>query len=251
MTTAQAPDPEGVTANMIKYPGHGGDAIDAFFARPAAEGTYPAVVVIEEAFGLVDHIKDVARQFAGQGYVAIAPELYSREGPPDLNDMSTLMPKMMGMPDVRAVGDLEGAAVYLKGLPFTTGKVGIVGFCSGGRQSLMFACRTRSIDAAVDCYGGFMFQDEPTESRPVAPFDMIADLSCPLLGLFGEEDQNPSVEHVERLRQELTRHNKSFDIHSYPNAGHAFFADYRPSYHEETAKDAWQRMLAWYDRHLK
>ena len=236
--------------SMISYPGHNGDPIDAFLVKPINQGINPSVIVIEEAFGLVEHIKEVARRFANQGYVAIAPELYSREGPPDPNDMSTVMPKMMGLSDVQAIADLEGAAQYLNMLDSTSNKIGIIGFCSGGRQSLMFACNSKRIHAAVDCYGGFIIQPDPTDTRPIAPINMAANLSCPLLGLFGKEDQNPSSEDVANLEIILTENKKVFEFHSYSNAGHGFFADYRPSYNEETANDAWKRVFEWYERYL-
>ena len=235
---------------MITYPGHNGEPIDAFLVKPMGQGTNPSVIVIEEAFGLVEHIKEVARRFANQGYVAIAPELYSREGPPDPNDMSTVMPKMMGLPDVQAIADLEGAAQYLNGLNSTSNKIGVIGFCSGGRQSLMFACNSKSINAAIDCYGGFIIQIDLTNARPVAPINMALNLNCPLLGLFGKDDQNPSSEDIIRLETILTENKKVFEFHSYPDAGHGFFADYRPSYNEEVANDAWKRVFEWYERYL-
>ncbi|MQF82697.1 dienelactone hydrolase family protein [SAR202 cluster bacterium AD-802-E10_MRT_200m] len=236
--------------SMVSYTGHNGDSIGAFLVQPIGHGPSPAVIVIEEAFGLVEHIKEVARHFANQGYVALAPELYSREGPPDPNDMSTVMPKMMSLPDVQAIADLEGATRYLNGLSSTSNKIGVIGFCSGGRQSLMFACNSTNINAAVDCYGGFIIQSEPTKARPVAPISMVENLNCPLLGLFGEEDQNPSSEDISKLGSILTENGKVFEFHSYPDAGHGFFADYRPSYNEEVANDAWGRVFEWFGRYL-
>lgn len=238
-------------SGMIQYPSQDGTAINAYLSRPAAAGAYPGVIVIMEAFGLVDHIKDIARRFAAEGYVALAPDLYTRQGLPDPTDLQRVIGLMRALPDAQAVADLEGAAAFLKSQPFCSGKIGVIGFCSGGRHTLLFACRTTQIDAAIDCYGGRMIQEELTDAQPVSPIDMVADLSCPLLGLFGEEDQNPTVAHVQRLRQELERHDKTFDIKLYPNAGHGFFADYRPSYRPEAAQDAWRRMLEWFGRYLK
>lgn len=238
-------------SEMIQYPSQDGIPINAYLSRPTAAGTYPGVIVIMEAFGLVDHIKDVARRFATEGYVALAPDLYTREGLLDPTDLQEVIKTMRGLPDSQAVADLEGAASYLKSLPYCTGKIGVIGFCSGGRHTLLFACQTNQIDAAIDCYGGRMIQDELTPAQPVSPIDLVKGLSCPLLGLFGEEDPNPTVAHVQRLRDELEKHGKRYEIHVYPNAGHAFFADYRPSYRPEAAQDAWQRMLDWFGRYLK
>jgi carboxymethylenebutenolidase len=237
-------------AEATTFPGDGGTSINAYVARPLGGGPYPGVVVIHEAFGLVEFTREIARRFAARGYIALAPDLFTRVGAPDAANLPNVMEKMRGLPDAQAAIDLEGAVSYLKGLPQSSGKVGVIGFCSGGRHTLMFACRTGNIDAAVDCWGGRMVQDEATDAQPVAPIDMIADLSCPLLGLFGEDDQNPTVEQVERLRGELSGHKKEFEIKVYPNAGHAFFADRRPSYRVEAAVDGWQQVFAWFGKHL-
>ena len=240
-----------IQSETMQYPGHDGAMITAYFSRPAAAGSYPGVIVTPEAFGLVEHIKDVARRFAAEGYVAIAPELYTREGAPDPDNMDQVIQKMFATPDSRAVGDLDGAAVYLKAQANCNGKVGMIGFCSGGRYTLITACKSKNIDAAVDSAGGFIIQDEHTETRPVSPIDMIPTLSCPLMATFGEEDPNPSPGHADRIKEEMEKHGKSYESHMYPNAGHAFFADYRPSYQEAAAKDMWQRVLVFYEKHLK
>lgn len=250
MTNPKPLEYEGMIAESITYAGDGGDSIDAYLARPLGPGPFPGVIVIPEAFGLVTHIKEVARRFAARGYVAISPELYTRIGAPDPTDMSSVGPKMMNLPDKKAVGDLEGAITFLKGQPQSSGKVGIVGFCSGGRHSFLAACSSSRLDAAVDCWGGRVVEDEVTEARPVVPIDLAGDLSCPLLGIYGEEDTNPTVAHVERLRAELAKHNKEFEYKIYEDAGHAFFADYRPSYRQEAAVDAWTRVFDFFEKHL-
>ena len=149
------------------------------------------------------------------------------------------------------MGDLEGAALYLKGHANSNGKVGIIGFCSGGRYTLMFGCTSKNVDAAVDSAGGGIITDELTPARPKATIDMVADLSCPLLALFGDEDENPSPAHAARLKEELDKHGKTYEFKTYSNAGHAFFADYRPSYRAAPAQDMWHRVLLFYEKHLK
>ena len=240
-----------IKSETMQYPGHEGAMINAYFSRPDAPGNYPGVIVTPEAFGLVEHIKDVARRFAALGYLAIAPELYTREGAPDPDNMDQVIQKMFASPDSRAVGDLDAAAVFLKAQSHSNGKVGIIGFCSGGRYTLITACKSSNIDAAVDSAGGFIIQDEHTDARPVSPIDMIPTLSCPLLGTFGEEDPNPSPAHADRMREELDKHGKTYEFWMYPNAGHAFFADYRPSYQAAAAQDMWHRVLVFYDKYLK
>ena len=242
---------EAIQSETIQYRGHDGTMMNAYFSRPAAAGRYPGVIVSIEAYGLVEHMKDVTRRFAAEGYLAIAPDLYTREGGPDASNLDSVIQKLFASPDARAVGDLDGAAVYLKGQTNCTGKVGMIGFCSGGRYTLITACKTTNIDAAVDSAGGYIIEDEHTEQRPVSPIDMISTLSCPLLATFGEEDPNPPPAHADRLREELEKHGKTHEIWMYPNAGHGFFADYRESYRAAPAQDMWHRVLVFYEKYLR
>ncbi len=249
--------PPEVQSEMMHYPGHGGTSVSAYLSRPTTSGSHPGVIVIMEAFGLNDHIKDVADRFAREGYIALAPDMYTREGTPDISNPDTMLQNVMrimfSVPDSQAMGDLDAGAQYIKSQADSNGKVGAIGFCSGGRYTLMFGCTSKNLDAAVDSAGGFITQDGPNEqedTRPVPPIDMIADLNCPLLGLFGEEDPNPSPEHAERLQAELDKHGKTYEMRMYPNAGHAFFADYRDSYRPVPAQDMWHRVLTFYDKHL-
>ena len=245
--------PAEVQSDMIQYPSKDGTKINAYLSHPAAPGRYPGVIVIMEAFGLNDHIKDVARRFAAEGYVALAPDMYTREGSPDPSNIDSVIKIMFSVPDSQAMADLDAGAVYLKGRPDGAGKVGAIGFCSGGRYTLMFGCTSKNLNAAVDSAGGFIIQDasQITPQRPVSPIDMVSNLSCPLLALFGEEDPNPSPAHAERLKAELDKHSKTYEFRMYPNAGHAFFADYRPSYRAVAAQDMWHRVLVFYDKYLK
>jgi carboxymethylenebutenolidase len=243
--------PPEIKSDMIQYPSQDGTQINAYFSRPAASGRYPGVVVIMEAFGLVDHTKDVARRFAEQSYLALAPDMYTREGSPDPGNMEQVLKTMFSVPDAQAVADLEGGITYLKRLPDSNGKVGAIGFCSGGRYTLILACKSANLDAAVDSAGGFIIQDEHTPQRPVSPIAMIPTLSCPLLALFGEEDPNPSPAHAARLQEELDKHRKTYELRMYRQAGHAFFADYRPSYRAAAAQDMWHRVLVFYEKYLK
>jgi carboxymethylenebutenolidase len=247
-------DPSRVRGETIELKS-GGDTISGYLARPSAAGRHPGIVVIHEAFGLVEHIRDIARRFANIGYDAIAPDLYSRKGPPsDPNNFDTVLPVMFGKPDSEAVQDLEAAADHLRGLPGATGKVGAIGFCSGGRQTLLFACSSR-LDAAVDCWGGFVdratMDARTTAARPTPILDMVGRLSCPLFGVFGEEDQNPSVAVSEDLKARAQGAGKDVTVKVYRNAGHAFLADYRPSYREGPAAELWRDAVAFFDKQLR
>jgi carboxymethylenebutenolidase len=212
--------------------------------------------VIHEAFGLVEHIRDIARRFANIGYNALAPDLYFRKGgPSNPDDMAAVMPVMFAKPDAEAVRDLEAAAACLRELSGATAKIGAIGFCSGGRQTLLFACSSDKVDAAVDCWGGFIHRATPdaetTPSRPKPILDMVGQLHCPLFGVFGEEDQNPTVAQSEELRTRAQRAGKDVTIKVYKNAGHAFLADYRPSYREAPAAELWSDAVAFFDKNLK
>jgi carboxymethylenebutenolidase len=240
-----------IQSSMIQYPSQDGTQITAYTSRPATAGRYPGVIVIMEAFGLIDHIKDVARRFAEQGYVALAPDMYTREGSPDPGSMDSVLKTMFSVPDTQAVADLEGAITYLKRAPESNGKVGAIGFCSGGRYTFILGCKSPNLDAAVDSAGGFIIQEQLTPQRPVSPIDMIPTLSCPLLGLFGEEDPNPSPAHAARMQEELDKHHKTYEFRMYRHAGHAFFADYRPSYRAAAAQDMWYTVLMFYEKYLK
>ncbi len=247
-------DPSRVQGEAIEFKS-GGDAIRGYLARPSQPGGNPGIVVIHEAFGLVEHIRDLARRFANIGYNAVAPDLYYRSGSPDPNNMESVFPVMFGLPDAQAVRDLEAAAAHLRGLSGATGKVGAIGFCSGGRQTLLFACSSNRVDAAVDCWGGFIHRATPdaetTPARPTPILNMVDRLHCPLFAVFGEEDQNPTVAQSEELRTRAQRAGKDVTVKVYTNAGHAFLADYRPSYREGPAAELWGDAVAFFDKQLK
>lgn len=235
---------------LLTYPGYETYPITAFLAQPNGSGTFPGIVFIMKAFGLVYHIKDIARELAREGYNTLPPELYTREGPPNPEDLTTVGPTMFNAPDKRVVGNLQEAANFLHSLPTANGKIGTLGFCSGGRQSLVFACNTQSVSVAIDCYGGFITQEKFTPQRPKSPINMIPDLPCPPLGLFGNDDQNPSPTHIESLRKNLKNYGKEFEFHSDPETGHGLFDNYRPSYNHEVAHDAWKHVLNWFSNNL-
>lgn len=239
-------------AETINFAGLNGDTIGGYMARPLGAGPYPGVIVIHEVFGLVEHTKELARKFAAHGYISVAIDLYYREGPGDPEQISTAIRQRGGVPDSRTIGDLEGAVKALRSVASCNDKIGCIGYCSGGRQTLLFACNTKNMAAAVNCYGGRVITEELTPNQPKAVIDMVANLSCPLLGLFGEADSNPSPEHVTRLEAELKKHKKQYEFKSYPpDTGHAFFADYRPSYRQQAATDGWQRIFDFFGRHLR
>lgn len=232
----------------------GGDEIEAYLARPSLPGLHPGIIVIHEAFGPVEHIHDVARRFANLGYTALAPNLYSRSGAPDPADMPGVLSRMFGLSDAQVVRDLEAASDFLSARDDANGKVGCIGFCSGGRQTLLFACSSDKVDAAVDCWGGFIARATPdattTPERPAPPLDLLQNLHCPLLAVFGAEDQNPSPAEAQELQQRARAYGKDVTVKVFQDAGHAFLADYRPSYREKAAFELWPEIVSFFETQL-
>jgi len=243
---------DALLAETIRITGHNGDEIEAYSARALDESPRGGVVVIHHMPGYDPQTKEIARNFAYHGYNAVVPNLYWREAPgasPD--DAAATARANGGVPDERLVGDVAGAVAYLKGLSNSNGKVATIGYCSGGRQSFLAAV-SLDLDAAVDCYGAFVVGEVP-EGTPlkVGPIvDKTPNLSCPLLGLFGEEDAYPSPAQVTELEEALQAAGKTYEFHSYPNAGHAFFSVNRPSYRVEAANDGWEKIFTFYAKYL-
>jgi carboxymethylenebutenolidase len=238
---------DSLTAQTIMIAGHGGDEIEAYLAQLGGARPRGGVVVIHHLPGYDRATKEITRRFAELGYDAICPNLYWREAPgaaPD--DAAATARANGGVPDERLVGDVGGAAAYLRGLPTSNGKVGVIGYCSGGRQSVLAACHL-DLDAAVDCYGAFV-TGTPPENSPMRSnlVDQLPSLRAPLLGLFGVEDSHPSPEEVAELAEILTANGKEFEFHSYDDAGHAFFASDRPSYRVAAANDGWEKIADFY-----
>jgi carboxymethylenebutenolidase len=244
---------EELTARTISIAGHGGDEIEAYLAVPDdGASSRGSVVVIHHMPGYDSSTKEIVRKFAANGYPALMPNLYYRDAPgasPD--DAAATARAKGGVPDERLVGDVSGAADYLRSLPGSNGKVGVIGYCSGGRQSFLAACSLQ-LDAAVDCYGACIV-NAPPEGMPlkVTPIvGMSKDLSCPLLGLFGEDDKFPTPEETAELSKVLDDLGKPHDFHTYDGAGHSFFAVDRPAYRPEAANDGWQKIWDFYGQYL-
>lgn len=243
---------DSLSARTVRITGHDGDEVEAYFARPDGDGSRGGVVVIHHMPGYDRATKEITRRFAELGYDAICPNLHWRDAPgaaPD--DAAATARANGGVPDQRLIGDVGGAAAHLRALPTSNGKVGAIGYCSGGRQSVLAACHL-DLDAAVDCYGAFVI-GTPPEGFPLQVtnlVDQLPNLRPPLLGLFGKEDSYPSPEQVAELDEILTAHAKSHEFHSYDDTGHAFFAVDRPAYRVAAANDGWEKIAAFYATHL-
>jgi carboxymethylenebutenolidase len=229
----------GVQGEMIEIGG-----MPAWVARPDGSGPWPAVLVIQEAFGLNEHIKDVARRVAAEGYVALAPDLFHRGGKgrtAGYDQLPKALELMGALKDDEIVADVASAIAYLEKQPTVrAGRIGITGFCMGGRVAYLVACALpEKIAAAVPYYGGGI------------PVDRTATLRAPVLAFFGDDDPFIPMDHVEKLRAEAKRLGKDVEIVVYPKAPHGFFCNERESYRPEAARDAWEKTTAFFRRHLQ
>ena len=242
----------GIHSEEVRFAGHGGDEINAYLACPNGDGPFPGVAVVHHMPGWDEATTEIANRFAAHGYLAVVPNLHYREAPdasPD--DAAAAVRSQGGVPDERFLGDLDGALAYLRGLPEATGRVGVIGYCSGGRQAFLAAC-SLPVDAAVDCYGAFVVgvppAGMPASMRPIG--HLAGRLRCPLLGLFGNEDQHPSQAEVDELEEVLRRAGAEYEFHRYDGAGHGFFATDRATYRPEAAADGWKRIFDFFGRQL-
>lgn len=242
-----------MTAAPIMMTGHNGDEIEAYLARPTSAGAHPGVVVIHHMPGYDRSTKEIVRTFAAYGYAALCPNLHYRYAPgAKATDAAAAANEAGGVPDDQCIGDARGAADYLRALPDSNGRVGVIGYCSGGRQAYVLAC-TVDFDAAIDCYGGRVVAapDDLTPARPIAPIDRTPDLRCPLLGLFGAEDSNPSPEQTAIIEEALRAQGKTYEFHTFENAGHAFFSVDRPNYRVDAAREGWKLIWDFFGRYLQ
>ncbi|WP_041939666.1 MULTISPECIES: dienelactone hydrolase family protein [Frankia] len=244
---------DALRAQTVSMRGAGDDDIEAYLAEPLDGSPAGGVVVIHHMPGYDESTKEITRRFAAHGYLAVCPNLYSREAPgASPGDAAALARARGGVPDDRLVGDVDAAVRLLRSSPSSNGKVAVIGFCSGGRQAFLAAC-SLDLDAAVDCYGAYVVATPPEDSvlRGVRPIvDLAGRLSCPLLGLFGDDDRMPSPAEVAALAAALTEHGRTFEFHSFPAAGHAFLATDRDAYRPAAARAAWPRIWTFLRAHL-
>jgi carboxymethylenebutenolidase len=234
------------------FTGYEGAEINAYQALPAGVGPFPGVLVIHHLPGWDSGTKEITRRFAANGYNALCPNLYARQGlDVDPDDAAAATREGGGIPDEQFVGDADAAVKALRALPTSNGKVGVIGYCSGGRHSFLTAVSV-PVDAAVDCYGAFV-TGTPPDGFPLkvtALVDRTPQLQCPLLGLFGNDDQFPGPEQVDELEQALKAAGKTYEFHRYDGAGHGFFYWHRTAYRPEQCMDGWSKIFAFFGKHL-
>jgi carboxymethylenebutenolidase len=239
---------DGLTAGEVKIP-VGDEKIPAYRAMPAKGGPFAVVLVVQEIFGVHEHIKDVCRRFAKLGYMAIAPEMYARQGDVSkLKSIDEIRPIVAKVPDDQVMGDLDAAVEYAT----ETGKgdvtrLGITGFCWGGRIVWLYAAHSKQVKAGVAWYGRLV--GDASDLTPKHPIDIAADLKAPVLGLYAGKDTGIPLDTVEKMREAVKKAKVPAEIIVYPDAQHGFHADYRPSYNEADAKDGWNKLQAWFKTH--
>jgi carboxymethylenebutenolidase len=242
----------GMTVGEIEIDGDKGQPISAYAARPAGAGPFPGVVLVHHLPGWSEWYIEQTRKFAHYGYIAICANLYERAGQGNPDDVAAKVRAEGGVPDAQVVGDTEGAVQWMRAQPGLNGKVGLFGSCSGGRHAFLYACQKNDVDACVELWGGrvVMAREELNAKTPAAPIDLTQGLSCPLLGIFGNEDRAPSPEQVDRHEAELKKHGKGYEFHRYDGAGHGIFYYHRPLYRVEQALDGWGKVFAFLGKHL-
>src|SRR3990172_4577485 len=222
-----------------------GAKMRCYVSAPESGGPHPAIIVIQHAGGVVTFVQGMAERFAGEGYVAVAPDLYHRENPDTSDDPLTRMGRLR---DATIIADVNAAVDHARALPQAdAGRLGITGYCMGGRVTYLMSAVNPHLKAAVDCWGGNVFV---AWGEGPAPFDLSDRINCPVLGLFGEEDPNPSPADVAKIDAELTRLGKPHEFQTYAGVGHAFMVSTRARYRQDVADEAWGECLGWLKRHL-
>jgi carboxymethylenebutenolidase len=241
-----------ITTSTTKVAGDDGKQIDLFVASPAGAGKKPGLVVIMEVLGVNDHIKDVTQRFGREGYVAAAPNLYYRLDKHVTKELQEAFGMRASLYDGKIVEDVNRAIAYLKGRDdVNPAKIGIIGYCFGGRVSWLAACQSPGLSAASVYYGGSLVGGERNEKSPVEPVTLADRIKIPLQCVWGENDQSIPKEAREKIEAALKANKVNYEWHVYAGAGHAFFCDSRPSYHEASAKDVWPKTLGFFAKHLK
>ncbi|WP_422031129.1 dienelactone hydrolase family protein [Reyranella sp.] len=241
---------DGLTAGVVKVKTKDGKEMDAYRAMPASGQGFGTILVVQEIFGVHAHIADLCRRFAKAGYYAIAPELYFRQGDAKaVSDMQALLREIVSkVPDEQVMGDLDATVAFAKGEgKADTAKLGITGFCWGGRIVWLYAAQNPALKAGVAWYGRVV--GDSTPMTPKHPIDIAKDLKAPVLGLYGGADTGISNESVDKMRAALKAGSpaaQKSQIDTYPDTPHGFNADYRPSFRKEQAEDAWKKALAWF-----
>jgi carboxymethylenebutenolidase len=225
-------------AETVTIHGYNSDPVNAYYSRPLGEGPFPGIILISHMPGWDEINRETARRFTQRGYAVICPDIYGRFGQGLPADVAAKAREAGGVRDESVMGDCEGALGYLRTQPYSNGKVGVIGMCSGGRHSFLAACKLDGLSAAVDCWGGG------------APIDLTSELKVPLMGIFGNDDRSPTPEQVNQHEAELKKHGKDYVFHRYDGAGHAFWSYDMDAYRPAAAMDSWNKVFDFFGKHL-
>lgn len=244
---------DGMIAELVSVRGDDNQTFNAYLSRPLGPGPYPGIVLIHHLPGWDELYREMARRFTQHGYVVVCPDMYHQFGSGTPEEVAAAARGAGGVSDDTVMADCKASMDYLRSLPYSSGRVGVIGTCSGGRHAFLVACRVEGFDAVVECWGGkvVMSDDQFTPQQPVAPIEFTADLSCPMLGLFGNDDQSPPPEQVDQHEEELKKHGKSYEFHRYDGAGHGFWYYDRPAYRPQQAMDGWAKVFTFFGEHLQ
>ena len=244
---------EGMVAETVGLLGHHGTIVRAYCSRPLGAGPYPGIVLIPHMPGWDELNREVARRFTQHGFIVACPDIYQDFGHGAPLEVALKAREAGGVPDATVMGDCAGALDYLNAQPTSNGQVGVIGMCSGGRHAFLAACQLEGFSAAVECWGGrvVMAQEELSEAQPVAPIDLTSQLSCPLLGIFGNDDKFPTPEQVDLHEAELVKHHKDYVFHRYDGAAHAIWNYAGETYRPTQAMDSWNKVLEFFTQRLQ
>lgn len=242
----------GMIAEIIRIEGHDGKPIRAYYSRPIGEGPFPGIVLIPHIPGWDEWCFETSRRFTQHGYSVLCPNIYEDFGHGTPSEVSQRMKEAGLVSDDSVMKDVDRSLGFLRNQVQANGKTGVIGMCSGGRHTFLAACTLNDIDAAVDCWGGGVVcpPENLTPSRPVAPIDYAETLSCPLLGIFGNDDHSPTKEEVDKLEEVLKELGKDYTFYRYDGAGHGFWYYDKPLYRQQQAMDSWEKVLQFFHQHL-
>ena len=246
-------DYSGMIAETKKIRSKDGQEITVYHSRPLTDGVHPGIVLIPHMPGWDEWCRETARRFTEHGYSVVCPDIYSRFGTGTPSEVANRRRENGLSPDKTVMADTAASIEFLRDRHDSNGKVGVIGMCSGGRHTFLAACTLEGIDAAVDCWGGgvIMPDEELSPARPVSPHTLTANLSCPLLGIFGNDDRRPDVNEVNRTEELLKKYEKKYEFHRYDGATHGIWYYHTPMYRQQQAMDSWNVVLEFFDKNLK